>query len=417
MTKADPGQLDRDSALRMARWSVALLVSIHIVNFADRQVLAAVEEPISRDFGVSMAKTGALSTAFLVSYMLASPLLGFLGDRLPRWKLIGVGVLVWTLFSGGSGLAGGYAALLVIRCMVGIGEAAYGPVAPTILADLYPVERRGRVMAWFYAAIPLGSAAGYAVGGLLHEHWRWAFLSTMPPGLLLAGFCFLMPEPRRGQSDRPTQPATRNRLADLRVLLRNPSYILNTAAMTALTFAIGGVGFWMPRYLKLRGEDPQSAGVWFGVILASAGLLATLLGGWAGDRLRGRVRGSYFLVSAGGMFLAAPLLLLMMVIPFPACWAVIFAAVFCLFFNTGPSNTALANVTFASMRATAFAINILIIHALGDALSPWAIGLVADRAGLETGFAAMATIIALGGAIWLAGVGRLEADTARASGG
>ena len=97
--------------------------------------------------------------------------------------------------------------LLLTRCFVGIGEGGYGPAAPTLIADLYPLARRGSVLSWFYMAIPVGSAIGFAVGGLVgaasHPNgWRWAFFVVTPPGLLLAAWCFFMRDPPRGQPDR-----------------------------------------------------------------------------------------------------------------------------------------------------------------------------------------------------------------------
>src|ERR1044071_2670437 len=146
--------------------SLALLLAINLFNYIDRQVLAAVEPHISREFfpdggNVADLWMGALAPAFMVSYMLTAPVFGWFADRMRRWALIGIGVLVWTLASGGSGLAPTIGVLLITRMFVGIGEGAYGPSAPTIISDLYPVSKRGRKLAWFYLAIPAGSAPGY----------------------------------------------------------------------------------------------------------------------------------------------------------------------------------------------------------------------------------------------------------------
>lgn len=404
------------AAARSARRALMLLIAINLFNYVDRQILAAVEKPISEELGLSKANTGTLYSAFLVSYMLLSPLFGILADRMRRWAIIGIGVIVWSLASGGSGLAQTYGVLLLTRCLIGVGEAAYGPVAPTVISDLYPVEKRGKVMSWFYVAIPIGSALGYAIGGLFSSHWHWAFFATLPPGILLGVLCFFMPEPRRlsGASNVPQKP----RLSDYTSLLKIPSYVLNTLAMTALTFSMGGIAFWMPRYLvEDRGQSAERANIYFGAIVAAAGLIATMAGGWTGDKLRSKVRGSYFVVSAAGMLCGFPMFLLMLFTPFPYCWIVIFFACFCLFFNTGPSNTALANVTRPSVRATAFAANILVIHTLGDVISPSIIGAVADRfksptsSGLSIGFIVVSGLMLVGGILWAWAARYLEADT------
>src|ERR1051325_3636201 len=154
--------------MRSPRFALALLLAINLFNYIDRYVLAAVEPEIGHQFfsmkpddPATLEKTGSLATAFLVSYMVTAPLFGWLADRMSRWLLVGISVLLWSLASGGSGLAFTFAMLLITRLFVGIGEAGYGPAAPTIIADLYPVERRGYVLSYFYMAIPVGSALGY----------------------------------------------------------------------------------------------------------------------------------------------------------------------------------------------------------------------------------------------------------------
>ena len=232
---------------------------------------------------------GWLVLAFLVTYMLLSPVFGFLADRFSRWLLIGIGVTLWSFASGALGLAQSYAALLATRCLIGVGEAAYGPVAPTIISDLYPLSVRGKVLAWFYAAIPIGSAIGYVLGSPFAHACRWhqAFYLTLPPGLLLGAWCFFKKDPPRGAAEGISEvPKRKITFKDYKILARIPSYVLNTAAMTAMTFAIGGVADWMPTYLTVdRHMTPERAGLFFGGIVASAGLVATLAGGIAGDRL------------------------------------------------------------------------------------------------------------------------------------
>ncbi|HEV7225088.1 MAG TPA: MFS transporter [Pirellulales bacterium] len=406
----------------MARLSVALLLAINLLNYVDRFVLAAAVPKIQDEFfpsGDSSADSwmGSLATAFLVSYMITAPLFGWLADRFSRWKLIGLAVIAWSLASGASGWAKTFAVLFTTRLAVGIGEAAYGPAAPTVIADLYPIQRRGRVLAWFYMAIPVGSALGYVLGGIAaqHLHWRWAFYLVVPPGILLGLLCFLMPEPPRGAADSPTGSRRRAKLADYLTLLRSPSYVLNCAGMTAMTFALGGVSFWMPKYIHLyRGEpDLGRVNLIFGALTVVSGISATLLGGLTGDRLSARWPGAYFLVSGAGMLLGFPCFLMVLVAPFPWAWGWIFLAEFCLFFNTGPTNTILANVTHPSVRGTAYALNILVIHLLGDAISPPLIGALSGyfQGNMNVGFMAVSGAILISGIFWLCGARYLKRDT------
>jgi MFS family permease len=420
-----------------ATLALALLVFINLFNYIDRQVLAAVEPQIRKelfptdDSGMepvhAKAATGWFATAFLLSYMAIAPVFGLLADRVSRWWLVGFGVILWSLASGGSGvnwgvsLASAYWILLLTRCFVGVGEAAYGPVAPAMIADLYPVAKRGQVMSWFYMAIPVGGALGYALGGGIvnlygDAQWRWAFYSVVPLGVALGVWCFFMPDPPRGQTEQAVTAALPRKLTlkDYLYILTIPSFTFNTLGMTMMTFAIGGLAFWMPAYLEERGVldvGPIDSKTMFGGITAVAGLVSTLAGGLAGDWLRPRFSGSYFLVSGFALLLGFPMTLLMIWTPFPWAWVFIFLAVFFLFFNTGPTNTILANVIHPSMRGSAFALNILIIHAFGDAISPPLIGWISGgQAHLDRGFIVVSLAMLVGGIIWLMGAKYLKHD-------
>jgi MFS family permease len=429
---------------RGAYLALLLLLCINLFNYIDRQVLAAVEPEIRdellADDAQPKTKMGLLSTAFIVAYMLSAPIFGWFAERMSRWKLIGIGVIIWSLASGASGwnwhsdATVAFWLLLLTRCFVGIGEGAYGPAAPALISDLFPEKDRGKVLSWFYLAIPVGGALGYTLGGQVASWpgwgWRWAFYLVVPPGILLGLWSFLMRDPPRGQADPidavPPRPVG---LKDYLLLFKIPSYVLNTLGMTAMTFAIGALAYWMPDFLRVRqvpslelpllgAIDPRT---FFGALTALAGLLATLLGGIAGDALRPRISGSYFLVSAVAMLVAFPMILLVVLVPFPWAWIFVFGAVFCLFFNTGPTNAILANVVHPCLRASGFALNILIIHLFGDAISPAVVGFVADlhlrpteAQNTDLGFILISVTALLGGMLWLWGMRHLERDTAAA---
>lgn len=397
--------------------ALALLLGINLFNYIDRYVLAAVEPEIRAAFFQpgdpnAMAVSGLLGTAFFVTYMLSAPALGWLSDRFSRWLVVGTAVLLWSMASGASGLAATFGILLFTRVLVGIGEGGYGPAAPTILADLFPLEVRGRVLSIFFAAIPVGGALGYVLGALINAHlgWRWAFYLVVPPGLLLGLLCFTQRDPRGRGVDQ--QRRARPTWEDYLTLFRTRSYVINCLAQTAMTFAIGGLAFWISAYLRYRGQPASSTAI-FGLITAVAGLLSTLTGGIVADKLRAHHPGSYFSVSGIGMLIAGPMFIAMLYTPFPAAWGFLFGAIFFGFLNTGPSNTALANVTFPSVRATAFALNILVIHALGDALAFPAIGYISGHTNMTIGFFVISGMMFLSGIIWLAGMKFLGPETAR----
>jgi MFS family permease len=232
---------------------------------------------------------------------------------------------------------------------------------------------------------------------------------------VLGAWSFFMPDPPRGQADLAGAPARTAEWKDYVILLHTPSYVLCTIGMAAMTFAMGGMGFWMPYYLEQRPGAPAYADAvfYFGAITAVAGLASTLLGGLAGDALRKYFGGAYFLVSGVAMLVGFPLFLAVLHAGFPSMWVLIFLALFCLFFNTGPTNTILANVTHPSMRATAFALNILFIHTFGDVASPVVVGLLTDsfHGDMNKSFLAVGLMFLVSGICWLVGIGFLERDT------
>src|SRR5947208_10145134 len=267
-----------------AHSALLLLLGINLFNYIDRQILAALEPDIRASLFAAddvnrMTKTGLLGVAFFVTYMFSAPILGFLADRISRWVIVGIAVILWSLASGASGLAATFWILFATRIFVGIGEGGYGPAAPTILSDLFPIETRGRIMAIFCAAIPVGSALGYVIGGLIGAHlgWRWAFYIVAPPGLLLGLLCFWQRDPRVA-GDHLSQKSPRRSISDYLNLFRTRSYLINCIAMTLMTFVTGGLGFWVPAYLRYRNQSPAVGMTIFGLITVVAGLFSMLLG-------------------------------------------------------------------------------------------------------------------------------------------
>ncbi len=406
------------------RWPLLLLLfAINLLNYIDRYVLPGVLPLVEDAFpGVTKTDLGMLAPAFLVVYMIASPVFGLLGDRIRRFTLVGIGVQLWSLATAAAGLARSFTQLFITRMLVGVGEASYVATAPTSISDLYPVSSRGKMLSFFYVAIPVGSALGYLVGGSVGVAWGWrtAFYLVGLPGLLVGFACYFMPEPVRGGTEEVAPDQLERYLkrkigvGDYLGLLRVRSFLINTLGMTAYTYAVGGISYWMPTYLHQERLIPlEQATFRFGLVTVVAGIAGTLLGGALGDRLAKRLPGAYFMVSRVGMLLAFPAFYVGLTHPSPAVyWAAIAVAEFFLFLNTGPSNTVLVNVTMPRIRTAAVAFNVLIIHALGDVLSPVIMGRIADKSSLSDAFLSTTGVVLLSGFIWLAGTPFLGRDTA-----
>jgi len=401
---------------RSGSLALIILTGLNVLNYADRYVGAAVLPLLLSDLSLSDAEGGILQSAFIVVYTFASPVAGWWGDRRARLPIAAVGVLVWSAAVVTSGFAPTYVLLLVARAVTGAGEAAYAVVTPSVLSDLFPPERRGRALATFYAAMPVGAALGYALGGALGAHWGWrlAFVVVGAPGIPLAWCLVRLGEPARGAFDEArgdiSTPLTLR--ASLRALGSRPSYVVNTVAQVLYTFAVGGLATWMPTYfLRERHVPLAPAAASFGAILMLAGLGGTLLGGQLGDWATARRRAGHFIVSGWSLVASLAFTVLGVIAPMPVVyWPAMFVALFLLFVNVGPLNAAMANVLPADLRTRGFAVTTMLIHLFGDAASPWLIGLASDRVGLAAPILASGALLAVSGVILLAGKAALERD-------
>ncbi|HEY6348631.1 MAG TPA: MFS transporter [Candidatus Angelobacter sp.] len=378
------------------RLTLALLTALNTLNYIDRSVLWAVQPLIKDEFKqISDAQIGLLTTTFFWFYMCAAPLIGYLGDRYSRRHIIAVGIMIWSGFTFLTAITHTFNELMVRHILVGIGEASYASIAPTLVADLFPVERRGRMMAIFSAGLPFGTAVGYLLGGAMGQHfhdWRPPFLVAGIPGFVLACAFWFLPEPPRGGKEPVDASAVR---ATLPGLMRNGAFITATLGLAMYTFAMGGLQAWIPTFLtRVRSMTLARATTIFGAITCFNGIVATLIGGWAGDRLLKRYAGAYYSFSGVAMLASVPLTIMAIYLTGQVMFPAMFVAEFFLLINTGPLNAALVNSVGPGIRATAMAINIFVIHLLGDAFSPYLIGKISDMSSLQVGF--WATFVAAG---------------------
>lgn len=386
------------------RTALVLLTLLNLLNYIDRTVLNAVQPLIQSEFHVSDAQVGRLTTVFLIFYTIAAPFMGPLADRYSRRLIIALGAFAWSALTLTTALVHTYNELLIRHTLVGIGEASFVTISPTFVADLFPESKRGRVLGVFYLAIPVGFALGYLIGGYFGTRygWRAPFYVAGVPGFLLGAMMLFMPEPERGRFDSLQETPERRSVLGL---ARNPAFLTATLGMAMMTFAQGGLLVWMPTFLsRMRGYSLLKANQLFGLIIAVDGMIASLSGGWLGDRLLRKTKSAYYLVSAASMGIGIPVMMIALFTSGATMVPGIAIAGFLLLLNTAPLNAAIINSVGAHIRATAIAVNLFVIHFLGDAFSPWLIGKVSDRSSLETGFVSTVVATALSSAILFYGM-------------
>ena len=396
------------------RTALAVLTTLNLLNYIDRSVLFAVQDLVKAEFHRSDAAFGLLTSVFFVFYMCAAPFMGPLSLRFSRKAVITAGALVWSIATLLTAVTHNFTELLIRHTIVGIGEASFVILSPTFVADMFPEEQRGRVMGIFYLALPVGTALGYLLGGVMGPSygWRAPFYVGAAPGVLLAVLLLFIPEPPLGQFDAPESDAERSTPEGLkgwvkvvRGFARNPAFVTATLGMAMMTFALGGLQVWMPTFLhRVHGYSLLDANVLFGASTIFNGLFASLLGGWISDWLLRRTKAAHYLVSAVSLGLGIPAMCFALFASGRPMIVGIFAAEFLLLLNTGPLNAAVINSVGPHVRAMALAVNIFIFHLLGDVPSAYLIGYVSDQYSLRLAFLAPVITIALSSAILFYGM-------------
>jgi MFS family permease len=384
--------------------TAGLLLALNLLNYIDRYILSGEISPIQHELHATDQQMGALGTAFFFVYMLAAPATGWLGDRFSRKPLIVAGATLWSFATLAAVWIHSYPTLFFRQALVGIGEATFGIFAPAVLADFYPERERNRVLSIFYVAIPVGAALGYLAGGQIGSMWGWRapFLICAVPGFILALlYAWIGREPERGASDHIHADLSRNTVVGI---FRNKAFLTATLGLAMLTFAMGGISWWVPEFLRRSvGMSMGSASMTVGATTVIDGIAGTLIGGWIAQIWLRRNHRALYLLSAWSVLLTLPFGILLFF--GPHSWAIpsLFAAEFFLFLNTGPLNTAIVNSVSAPVRATAISINLLCIHLLGDTFSPQIIGAVSDRTNLGIGLGSTLVTLAISTTILFAG--------------
>jgi len=393
--------------IRRPRNILAVLTALNLLNYLDRLVLSAVLPRIEDELRITHFLAGLLGTIFLVGYFLTSPAFGALADRGKRTGLLAIGIGLWSLATAASGLARTFGELAAARALVGVGEASYATIAPTLIDDIAPPEKKGRWLAIFYAAMPIGGALGYVTGGTVDKlhGWRAAFFVAGGPGLLLAFVCLLIVEPQRVHVEHhvPWSQAWQR-------LVASALYVRGVLGYCASTFAVGGFAYWAPAYLFRRyALDLATANKGMGAVTVLAGAIGTAVGGvWSDRATAGLPKGdheararAFLRICAVSSGVAAPLGALAMLSPTPGLFfPLFFACETAIFVSTSPINAVILETVPVAMRATAMAMSIFAIHALGDLWSPPGVGVLADLVPMPIAMLTLPAAVALSAAGW-----------------
>jgi len=417
-----PGHPIEPSVITVPRYSyyaLSVLTLVNFLNYIDRQALPAVAPAMQRDLGLTDTEIGAMEAALLLSFTVLAPLFGRLGDRYSRTRLMATAAVIWSIatglaasvdrwpvlpkslhlrlpFFGVVALSSVALGLCGVRAMVGVGESSYSTITPTLVADYFPLQRRATALGVFQAAIPMGFALGYVLGAMLAYFfgWRIAFMLVGLPGLIVAFFVWRLREPQRGARDLPVRPSEHEELQEsttvkittqswwstTRQIFGTRDWLLSTAGYTAVTFVLGAFATWATLMLaRDKHMSETAAAVVLGVVSLVGGAAGTFGGGWIADRVVAKRRNGYFLVCAASSLLGVVPAIIALITHRPLLFLpAIFLAVVLLFINNAPFHAILVNSVPPAIRASAMALNIVVIHACGDLISRFGVGKLSD---------------------------------------
>ncbi|CAP25773.1 Protein CBG05238 [Caenorhabditis briggsae] len=392
--------------------SIVILFCVNLVNNIDRFTIAGVLPEVQSYYDINDSMGGMIQTVFLISFMIASPICGYLGDRFNRKYIMMVGMVIWLICVCGSTFIPGnlFPLFLVLRSLVGIGEASYVNICPTMISDMFTTDKRTRVYMLFYLAVPVGSGLGYIISSnvaSLTGYWQWGVRVTGIGGVIaLLALLFLVYEPERGAADKvegkESVRRTTSYMKDLRILLRCPTYVVTTMGYTCLIFVSGTLTWWMPTIIEysaawtrgyasikqLPSSFKNQTGIIFGLLTTAGGIIGVLLGniiaqcflyGWLGQWSKTK-RGH--LIAAGlGAMIATPCLLALFTLGHKSeilTWVLVGISCTGLCFNWSLNVEVFNQVVAPERRSTAFSYVTLVSHLFGDASGPYIIGAISD---------------------------------------
>ncbi|XP_041769430.1 protein spinster isoform X2 [Anopheles merus] len=375
-----------------AWFTVGVLCFVNLINYMDRFTIAGVLTEIQDHFKIGDDEGGLLQTAFVLSYMVFAPLFGYLGDRYSRKWIMVLGVSLWSTTTLLGSYMDHFGWFITFRALVGIGEASYSTIAPTIISDLFVGEMRSRMLALFYFAIPVGSGLGYIVGAKMASimnSWVWSLRVTPVLGAIAVVLIVMLRDPQRGQSEGTHHMQTTSYKEDVKAIMRNRSFMLSTAGFTCVAFVTGALAWWGPKFIHLGlisqpGNEHvtlNDVSYKFGTVAMVAGLIGVPLGTLLSSRLRPHYRNADPLICAAGLITSSPLIYLgLVVVKYSGgwCFTLVFFAEVALNLSWPIVADMLLYVVVPTRRSTAEAFQILISHAFGDAGSPYFVGVISE---------------------------------------
>jgi MFS family permease len=362
-------------------FSAFVLFAVNILNFYDRHVPGALTEPIRKEFHLSDTQVGLLGSIFIWLYAIVGVPLGRIADTASRKKLLAGAVVVWSALTALAALASSFTMLLISRVGVGVGEAGCAPAATSWLGDLFPPDRRSRVLALFMLGVPIGGALSFFFSGALAQAygWRMSMALAAAPALLLVPALLVLREPRRGASELN---AAALQATSVWTILRIPTLWWIIASGVLLNFNAYSIASFLPALLsRVHGLSLAASGVASGVVYIFGGVLGGTLAGILGDWIVRRRKDGRLLVASIAALVAAPLACLAVLQPAGAMIAavILFALTYAALTSYyGLVYSAIQDLVAPNQRGTTMAVYFLAMYLCGASFGPLLTGRLSD---------------------------------------
>lgn len=380
--------------LKFSEWAYIIILSVtSALTYADRLAAAGILHELQVFFKIQNDKGGLLQTAFILSLTIFSPFWGFLGDRWNKKSIIIIGVCLWNASTLIGSFMTQYWWFLVTRIFDGIGQASFLTIAPTLLSDLFSDKIRSKVLAIFYFGGLIGSGFGYVISTamikIMKGQWQWALRVTPAVGVILIILIIFALDVSIDEQDIRSKSKTTSCFKDIKIIVRNRTYMLTTVGFTCTAFMTSSLTWWGPRYIKLAVKlnknvklSVENAVYIFGLLITLGGLTGVLTGPVIANKLRHRWLKIDSFVCAFGVFQTSLFSFLAYLLArhnVYASFTFVFLSTFSFSLIWSIVVTILMNVTMPERRAIALGVYIFITHCFGAVVSPFLIGVLSQQ--------------------------------------
>ena len=377
-------------------------------DYIDRMVVTSMFTSIERDWGITHTQSGLLVSAVYWAIVILTFPVSILVDRWSRTKTIGVMAIMWSMATALCALTGNYVQLFMARLLIGVGEAGYAPGGSAMISGLYPLDKRAKMIGIWNASIPLGSAIGVLLGGIIAVRlgWKHAFGIVAIPGLIVAILFLFVKDYKTVDLSFVDSSSNRIKMEKkdmIREFITRPSVIFTYFGMAAVVFVTTSMLTWLPTYFeKVRGLPQDKAGQMASIVMLMA-IVGAPLGGILTDRWRRTKENARLLFPAVSTFLAAITLFIALVLLKGTVQYVVLLVfgVLVLMFISGAAAVT-QDVIHPGLRASSYAIAVVVQNLLGASMAPIVLGKIYDLTNIQTALDSLPFVLLIGTTLfWL----------------